>query len=144
MTVKKKQIIECDVIDVAFGGKGLAKIDGFAVFIDQTVTGDRVAARIIKKKRNYAEAVVQELLTPSPMRVEPPCSYSGFCGGCKWQFIDYPYQITLKRRHVAESLEHIALINGTHRSSDAAVRRYFRLPQQNGVFLLGPALADAP
>ena len=47
MTVKKKQIIECDVTDVAFGGKGLAKIDGFAVFIDQTVTGDRVAARII-------------------------------------------------------------------------------------------------
>jgi 23S rRNA (uracil1939-C5)-methyltransferase len=97
---------------VAFGGKGLAKIDGLAVFIDQTVTGDRVAARIIKKKRNYAEAVVQELLTPSPMRVEPPCSYSGCCGGCKWQFIDYPHQIALKRRHVAESLEHIALLNG--------------------------------
>jgi 23S rRNA (uracil1939-C5)-methyltransferase len=65
-----------------------------------------------KKKRNYAEAVVQELLTPSPMRVNPPCPYSGFCGGCKWQFIDYPFQIELKRRHVAESLEHIALISG--------------------------------
>lgn len=113
MTVKKKQIIECDVIDVAFGGKGLAKIDGFAVFIDQTVTGDRVAARIIRKKRNYAEAVMQELLTPSPMRVDPPCPYSGFCGGCKWQFIDYPHQLELKHRHVAESLAHIALINGT-------------------------------
>ena len=110
MTVKKKQIIECDVIDVAFGGKGLAKIDGLAVFVDQTVTGDRVAARIIKKKRNHAEAVVQELLAPSPMRVDPPCPYSGFCGGCKWQFVDYPYQTTLKRRHVAESLEHIALL----------------------------------
>ena len=113
MTVKKKQILECDVIDVAFGGKGLAKIDGFAVFIDQTVAGDRVAARIVKKKRNYAEAVVQELLTPSPMRIDPPCPYSGVCGGCKWQFIDYTYQIELKRRHVSESLEHIALINGS-------------------------------
>lgn len=113
MTVKKKQIIECDVTDVAFGGKGLAKIDGFAVFIDQTVTGDRVAARIIRKKRNYAEAVVQEILTPSPLRVDPPCPYSGYCGGCKWQFIDYPHQLALKRRHVAESLAHIALIGGT-------------------------------
>ena len=113
MTVKKKQIVECEIIDVAFGGKGLAKIDGFAVFVDQTVTGDRVAARIIRKKRNYAEAVVQELLTPSPMRVNPPCPYSGFCGGCKWQFIAYPHQIELKRRHVAESLEHIALMGGT-------------------------------
>uniref|UniRef100_UPI00356AF2EF 23S rRNA (uracil(1939)-C(5))-methyltransferase RlmD n=1 Tax=Desulfosarcina sp. TaxID=2027861 RepID=UPI00356AF2EF len=113
MTVKKKQIIECDVTDVAFGGKGLAKIDGFAIFIDQTVTGDRVAARIIRKKRNYAEAVVQAMLTPSPLRVDPPCPYSGYCGGCKWQFIDYMHQLALKRRHVAESLAHIALIDGT-------------------------------
>ncbi|MFO7643085.1 MAG: 23S rRNA (uracil(1939)-C(5))-methyltransferase RlmD [Desulfosarcina sp.] len=113
MTVKKKQIIECDIVDVAYGGKGLAKIDGFTVFVDQTVSGDRVAARIIKKKRNFAEAVVEELLLPSPMRVDPPCPYSGFCGGCKWQFIDYGHQIALKRRHVAESLQHIALISGT-------------------------------
>jgi 23S rRNA (uracil1939-C5)-methyltransferase len=112
MTVKKKQIVECDVIDVAFGGKGLARIDGFAVFIDQTVTGDRVAARIVRKKRNYAEAVVQERLRPSPMRVDPPCPYSGFCGGCKWQFIDYAHQLEFKRRHVSESLEHIALMEG--------------------------------
>ncbi|BBO73665.1 putative RNA methyltransferase [Desulfosarcina widdelii] len=112
MTVKKKQIVECDVIDVAFGGKGLAKIDGFAVFIDQTVTGDRLAARIVRKKRNYAEAVVQELLRPSPMRVDAPCPYSGYCGGCKWQFIDYPHQLEFKRRHVSESLEHIAMMEG--------------------------------
>ena len=110
MTLKKKQIVECDIIDVAFGGKGLAKIDGMAVFVDQTVTGDRVAARIIRKKKNYAEAVVHELLSPSSKRVDPPCPYSGFCGGCKWQFIDYLYQTDLKRRHVAESLEHIAFL----------------------------------
>jgi 23S rRNA (uracil1939-C5)-methyltransferase len=48
MTLKKKQIVECDIADVAFGGKGLAKIDGLAVFIDRTVTGDRVAARMPK------------------------------------------------------------------------------------------------
>ncbi|MGA6926291.1 MAG: 23S rRNA (uracil(1939)-C(5))-methyltransferase RlmD [Desulfosarcina sp.] len=113
MSVKKNQDITCEVIDVVFGGKGLAKIDGFAVFIDGTVTGDRVAARIIRKKRNYAEAVVRELLSPSPLRVDPPCPYSGYCGGCKWQFIDYAYQLALKRRHVAESLAHIGLIDGT-------------------------------
>ena len=110
MAVKRKQIVECDVIDVAFGGKGLAKIDGFAVFIDQTVTGDRVAARIVRKKRNYAEAVVVERVSASPHRVDPPCPYSGTCGGCKWQFIDYPYQVELKRRHVADCLAHIAMI----------------------------------
>lgn len=113
MTVKKQQIIECEISDVAFGGKGLAKIDGFALFVDRTVTGDRVAARIIRKKRNFAEAVVQEMLRPSPLRVDPPCPYSQHCGGCKWQFIDYAHQVVLKRRHVAESLQHIALIGGT-------------------------------
>ena len=70
MTLKKKQLVECDVIDVAFGGKGLAKIDGLALFIDQTVTGDRVAARVVKKKRNYAEAVVEDLLMPSPFMID--------------------------------------------------------------------------
>jgi 23S rRNA (uracil1939-C5)-methyltransferase len=114
MTLKKKQIIECGINDVAFGGKGLVKIDGMAVFVDQTVTGDRVAARIVRKKKNYAEAVLHELITPSPHRIDPPCSYSGFCGGCKWQFIDYAYQTDLKRRHIAESLEHIALMKDIH------------------------------
>jgi 23S rRNA (uracil1939-C5)-methyltransferase len=65
------------------------------------------------KKRNFADAVIQELLTSSPNRVDPPCPYSGYCGGCKWQFIDYGYQLELKRRHVAESLEHIAMISET-------------------------------
>ena len=110
MALKKKQIVKCEIGDVAFGGKGLAKIDGMAVFVDQTVTGDRVAARIVRKKKNYAEAVVHELLSPSSRRVTAPCPYSGYCGGCKWQFIDYAYQIELKRRHVAESLAHIALL----------------------------------
>ena len=110
MTLKKKQIIECDITDVAFGGKGLAKIDGMAVFVDQTVTGDRVAARIVRKKKNYAEAVLHELIVPSDKRIDPPCPYSGFCGGCKWQFIDYAYQTELKRRHVTETLAHIAFV----------------------------------
>lgn len=112
MTLKKKQIVDCDVEDVAFGGKGLAKIDGLAVFIDQTVAGDRVRARVVRKKRNYAEAVVVDMLAPSPLRVDPPCPYSGVCGGCKWQFIDYAHQLVLKRRHVAESLAHIAQLKG--------------------------------
>ncbi|MDL2269979.1 23S rRNA (uracil(1939)-C(5))-methyltransferase RlmD [Desulfosarcina sp. OttesenSCG-928-A07] len=110
MPVKKQQLVECEITDVAFGGKGLTKIDGFAVFVDQTVTGDRILARIIRKKRNYAEAVVHEMISPSPFRVEPPCPYSGYCGGCKWQFMDYAHQVYLKQRHVAESLSHIGLM----------------------------------
>ncbi|MEJ2222360.1 MAG: 23S rRNA (uracil(1939)-C(5))-methyltransferase RlmD, partial [Desulfobacterales bacterium] len=51
-----------------------------------------------------------ELLEASPDRIDPPCIYSGFCGGCKWQFLEYAVQLKYKRRHVQESLEHIGQI----------------------------------
>lgn len=112
MKIKKREEVELDIADIAFGGKGLAKVNGFAVFVDQAVPGDRVTARIVKKKKNFAEARTLDIITPSPDRVTPPCRYSGYCGGCKWQFLDYRKQIEYKRQHVAESLEHIGLIQG--------------------------------
>lgn len=112
MTVKKGQILELSVIDIAFGGKGLAKLDGLAIFVDPAVPRDRVRARIVKKKKNYAEARVIEILEASPYRRTPPCPYSGHCGGCKWQFLDYDRQLEYKRRHVADALRHIALMEG--------------------------------
>jgi len=107
MTVKKGQIVEVDITDMAFGGKGLTRIDGMAVFVDQAVPGDRVEARIVKKRKQYAEARVLALIRPSEDRVPAPCPYSGYCGGCKWQFLRYDRQLVYKRRHVAEALGHI-------------------------------------
>lgn len=108
--VKKGQEIELTVTDLAFGGRGLARIDGLAVFVDQTVPGDRVVARIIRKKKRHAEARVVSFIDLSPDRVQPPCPYSGTCGGCKWQFLDYEKQLEYKRRHVSESVAHIAML----------------------------------
>ena len=110
MQIKKGQQIEVDITDLAFGGRGLVRLNGLAVFVDQAVPGDRASIRIYKKKKNYAEARVVELIESSPFRVSAPCEYSGFCGGCKWQFLVYDQQIEYKRRHVQESLEHIGLI----------------------------------
>ena len=110
MGIKKGQILELEVSDIAFGGKGLAKADGLAVFVDQAVPGDQVRVRIVKKKKQYAEARVLDLLKPSPLRIDPPCPYSGFCGGCKWQFLAYEKQLEYKQQHVLESLEHIGLL----------------------------------
>lgn len=111
MQVKKGQLFELDILDIAFGGKGLARIDGMVVFVDQTVAGDRVLARIVRKKKQYAEARVETLLSPSVDRITPPCPYSGFCGGCKLQFLRYDKQLEFKRRHVAECLAHIGLVS---------------------------------
>jgi 23S rRNA (uracil1939-C5)-methyltransferase len=107
VTIKKGQTIELDVVDVAFGGKGLARIEGMAVFVDGAVAGDRVLARIVKRKKQYAEARILALQQPSVDRVDPPCPYSGVCGGCKWQHLAYPRQLVYKRRHVAETLTHV-------------------------------------
>ncbi len=110
MKTKKGQPIEAEISDIAFGGKGLVRINGMAVFVDQAVPGDQVMIRITRKKKNYAEARVMELLKASPDRIRPPCVYSGFCGGCKWQFLQYAVQLKYKRQHVQESLEHIGQI----------------------------------
>jgi len=112
MTVKKGQELELLITDVAFGGKGLAKVDGFAVFVPQTIPGDRVVARVVKKKKNFAEARLLELIQDSADRISPPCPYSGICGGCTWQFLKYEKQLAYKRQHVQESIEHIGSIKG--------------------------------
>ena len=110
MILKKEQSIDVEISDIAYGGKGLTRISGMAVFVDQAVPGDRVLIRITRKKINYAEARVMELLKASPDRIDPPCVYSGFCGGCKWQFLDYRVQLKYKRQHVQETLQHIGQI----------------------------------
>ena len=107
MKVKKGQQIEAEISGIAFGGKGLVRINGMAIFVDQAVPGDIALIRINRKKKNYAEAHVVELMEASSHRIKPPCVYSGFCGGCKWQFLEYEIQLKYKRQHVQESLQHI-------------------------------------
>ncbi len=110
--MRKGKTYELKVTDLAFGGKGIAKVDGFAVFVDQAAPGDVVLARVIKRKKRFAEARIAEMLSPSPLRIEAPCPYSGVCGGCKWQFLPYDIQLEYKTRHVKESLEHIGGFEG--------------------------------
>ena len=126
MGVKRGQTFELDITDIAFGGRGLARVNGLAVFIDQVVPGDRALVRITKKRKNYAEARLVELLSTSSDRIKPPCPYSGFCGGCKWQFLEYEKQIEYKRRHVIESLRHIGTIE------DVTVHQTIAAPQTFG------------
>ena len=110
MKIKKGLQTEVKIEDIAFGGRGLARLNGLAVFVDQAVPGDRAMVRIFKKKKNYAEARVVDLIESSPFRVIAPCEYSGYCGGCKWQFLRYDQQLIYKQKHVRDSLEHIGLI----------------------------------
>jgi len=107
MTIKKRKAYELEIIDLAFGGRGLAKPDGFPIFIDRCVPGDVVFAKITKKKKSWGEGKLIEILKQSPLRNQGKCQYCNFCGGCKWQQIGYDIQLAYKKRHVIESMEHI-------------------------------------
>ncbi len=112
MKIKKGLEAEVEITDLAYGGQGLARLGGMAVFVDQAVPGDRATIRIFRKKKNYAEARIIDLIQSSPHRIRPPCEYSGYCGGCKWQFLTYDQQLIYKRQHVKDSLEHIGGLKG--------------------------------
>ncbi len=112
MAVKKGELVELVIDSTAFGGKGFTKIDGVAVFVEGAIPYDRVRAKILKKRKSHMEARAIEILAPSPFRQYPPCKYSGFCGGCKWQFLKYDQQLEYKRQHAIDALEHIGLIKG--------------------------------
>jgi 23S rRNA (uracil1939-C5)-methyltransferase len=86
---------------------GVARIEGFVIFVNGGVPGDVLKTRIYRKKRSFAEAEITEVLSASPDRCSPPCRYFGFCGGCQWQHIAYGKQLAYKKDHVAESLIHI-------------------------------------
>ncbi len=111
--VKKGQTLTLEIDNLAFGGRGVARVNGLAVFVDNTLPGDVVSARIFKKKKSFAEARLLEVIRPSDFRVKPECRYCGWCGGCRLRILDYDKQLMYKRRHVLEALERIALIADT-------------------------------
>ena len=112
MTPRKGDIIELTIDRVAFGGQGIAHVDGLVIFVKGAIPGDRVNALIFRKKKAYAEARIQELLVPSPDRIKAPCPYFGICGGCQWQHVTYERQLEYKREHVEEALSHIGSLSG--------------------------------
>mgnify|MGYP006282516289 CR=1 FL=1 len=105
-TVKRGKTIELEIEKFADKGKSLARVDGYVVFVRGAVPGDRVKAYVYKKKKNYAEAALDELIEPSDLRTEPRCRYVDTCGGCAWQHVDYDAQLEAKRQSVEEAFEH--------------------------------------
>jgi len=96
------------VIDrLAYGGRGVGRVNGFVVFVPDTAPGDRVRARLWRVKRGYGEADLVEVERPSSLRVAPPCPHFGPCGGCIWQHLDYAAQAAAKEAIVRESLAHL-------------------------------------
>ena len=92
---------------VAFGGSGIARLDGKVYFVPDAVPGDRVEVRITEEKKKYCTAEIISFIEKSPLRNQSPCPYSSECGGCQWIEIDYNKQLEWKKSFVTSSLSRI-------------------------------------
>lgn len=88
-------------------GTGIARVDGCVVFVDNACPEDELKIKITKITKNYANAKILDILKPSPHRVEPFCALQKVCGACQLQFIDYDYQLELKRQIVEDAMRSI-------------------------------------
>lgn len=107
---------------IVFGGKALARIDGKTVFIPFALPDEELDITVTANKRDYDEAVIKKIVTPSPHRIEPPCPYFGCCGGCNLQMADDDFQRSLRQVMVAELFDRAHLV-----------------PERPPIFIAGPA-----
>ena len=105
--VAKNQELELQVDSLAYGGNGVARLNGFVVFVRRGLPGDTVRARVTKVKRNHAEALALDVVTPSPLRVDAPCQHYPACGGCRFQDLAYEVQAEAKQEQVRDALRRI-------------------------------------
>ena len=105
--VARGDVLEVEISGLATGGRGLAKLDRFVLFVEGALPGDRVKAKVVRSKGRYAEAVTVERLAAGPRRVDARCSHLAVCGGCRFQDYAYDAQLEHKTALVGESLQHI-------------------------------------
>jgi len=104
---KRGDTLSLSIDDLAFGGEGVGRVDGYVVFVRGAVPGDRLRVRLVDARPRFGRGVIEAIETPSPDRVEAPCPYFGRCGGCRLQHIAYPTQLAYKEKQVADCLERI-------------------------------------
>ncbi len=97
-----------EIQDLSHDGRGVGKVNGYTLFIPGALPGERVRARIIRRKKNYGEALIEEILDCSPHRRNAPCPVYSDCGGCQLQHLDYPFQVEFKRQRLIQALQRIA------------------------------------
>lgn len=103
----KNELVTVTITDMSENGEGIGRSEGFALFIKDAVVGDQVLARVTAVKKGYGYARIVEILSPSPIRVEPRCSVAAPCGGCQLQAMSYEAQLKFKTDKVKNHLSRI-------------------------------------
>ncbi len=104
MAYQKNELVTVKIEDIGNDGEGIGKVEGYTLFVKDAVIGDEVEARITRPKKNYAYARCEKILTPSPYRSEPVCTFHRQCGGCQIQALSYEKQLAFKQGKVRNNL----------------------------------------
>jgi 23S rRNA (uracil1939-C5)-methyltransferase len=99
--------LDLDVESLAPGGEGVARHEGYVIFVPDTAPGDRVRAKLITVRPNYGRALIESVISAGDSRIEPECPVADACGGCQWLHIRYPVQLAEKERQVRDALVRI-------------------------------------
>ncbi len=107
MNYKKDDRLVIDIVDIGNDGEGIGKTDGYTLFVKDALPGDKVKVKIMKAKKNYAYARLEEIVEASKDRVDPRCPIARQCGGCSLQAINYERQLRFKQDKVRNNLVRI-------------------------------------
>ncbi len=110
---RRGELLEVEIDSLAFGGRGVARADGYVVFVAGALPGDRVRAEVTKAKRKFAEAQAVELLSAGADRLADRCAHGGEpCPGAPWQGLPYESQLSYKQEQVGDALRRIGGLDG--------------------------------
>jgi 23S rRNA (uracil1939-C5)-methyltransferase len=121
--VKRGDTVPLQIERLAFGGKGVARMEGYTLFVEHGIPGQEVLATVVRRKKTYGEARIERVVSPSSLEVAPRCSDFGVCGGCALQHLGYQAQLEAKREQVRDCLRRIGGLSDievlpTHPSPD--------------------------
>ncbi len=108
---EKRQLENIEIFDIAEEGKGVGRYEDLVLFIEKAIPGDVVNVELQRKKKNFAEGRVTQIVKSSPFRIEPFCPHFGVCGGCKWQHMSYQAQLKFKHQYVDNALTRIGKVD---------------------------------
>jgi tRNA/tmRNA/rRNA uracil-C5-methylase (TrmA/RlmC/RlmD family) len=99
--------LDLRIVDIAFGGEGVARVEEFVVFVPFVIVGETVEAEVTEVKKSFARGKLLKVIEAAPQRAEPQCRYFGECGGCQYQHVAYETQLEWKRKQIADLFERI-------------------------------------
>lgn len=112
LPVQKNQEYEITIEDLGNNGEGIGRIEGYTVFVEGALPGERVRVLMVKTKKHYGYGKFREILEPSPDRITPVCPVAEKCGGCQLQHLSYEAQLAFKTKKVKDHLERIGGLTG--------------------------------